>query len=199
MNHDRASAEQAGRTRRSWSSPVWELLDPAGRGRRAGTGRAGEVGAPVPGPGDGGRPNSTSLSASQRQDDTTSPRTRHSPRYRRDKATAHDGRYRRELPAQNPDQGFGALQLDEVVRHSQTSRLTLRSCHFVPVVDRSQLRLRTSLWLLAAGHRVAGRSDKGVRTAGVGRPRRQLGDHRHDTAGPDGRARGYRSAGYGTG
>jgi hypothetical protein len=41
-----------------------------------------------------------------------SDRTRHSPRYRSEKATAHDDRWGRELPAQNPDRGSGALQHD---------------------------------------------------------------------------------------
>jgi len=54
---------------------------------------------------------STSLSASQRRDEATSDRTRHSPRYTREKATAHDDRMRRERPAQGPDRGSGALHL----------------------------------------------------------------------------------------
>ena len=33
------------------------------------------------------------------------------PEYRREKATAHDGGWRPELPAQNPDRSSGALQL----------------------------------------------------------------------------------------
>jgi hypothetical protein len=51
----------------------------------------------------------------------TSDRARHSPRYRSEKATAHDDRWGRELPAQSPDRGSGALHLTARLRPNRVS------------------------------------------------------------------------------
>ena len=53
---------------------------------------------------------SMSLSVAVRQEDRSRPRIRHRPRQQRVKATADRDRWRRTLPAQSSDRGFGALQ-----------------------------------------------------------------------------------------
>ena len=52
---------------------------------------------------------SMSLSVSVRREDRSRPRIRHRPRQQRVKAMADHGRWRRTLPAQSGDRGFGAL------------------------------------------------------------------------------------------
>ena len=61
---------------------------------------------------------SMSLSVSVRREDRSRPRIRHRPREQRVKATADHGRWRRTLPVQGSDRGFGALHLENLERYA---------------------------------------------------------------------------------
>src|ERR1035441_2869793 len=87
---------------------------------------------------------SMSLSVSVRREDRSRPRIRHRPREQRVKATADHGRWRRTLPVQGSDRGFGALHLENLERYAiddQNLPFDAVTAELWRVIDRKSTRL----------------------------------------------------------